>query len=146
MNELLKRFLASGCLGKIALGLSSKQVEAIIRPPEDKISKASRRRVVWELDGWTLSFFKGKLDIIALYWKNGGPSLPIEILPNKEGSFEFLKHQDFVNFLLENQIKYEVDKSQSTECLTCLRMKSGVKVYFESQELYSIEIIDPGGG
>jgi hypothetical protein len=141
MDEKIRTFLKCGELGDLALGLSPKEAKEIVGPPEKYERWASRRRRVWEMDDLVLSFFKGKLDIIRLDCKGDELKIPYPSLENKRTTAGYKTYDEFVSFLSENQIEYNSVPFESHANLTAIRLASGIRVYFESMKLYSIEMM-----
>ncbi|MEW6735508.1 MAG: hypothetical protein AB1489_29725 [Acidobacteriota bacterium] len=141
MTDIIKLFLISGCLGKLSLGMPTNLIGEIIGKPAEGELSATRRRKIWEIGNLQLSFFKGKLDIISLFWREGESRLPTQIVESGLAKVESTKYNKFVDILLESGIQFEPDLSESDQSMICIKLRSGVRVYFELQELYSMVIM-----
>ncbi len=138
MNDLICEFLKTGRLGILALGMTYKDVEQSIKGAGENSLKATNTRVVWWLGGIELSFFKGKLDIISVKWKNGNAEIPQELSNFGAIRLPPFDRDELVLFLKANEIEHEKYDRECSENITCIRISSGVQVYFEDKAVQSI--------
>lgn len=137
MDAEILSFLTTGKLIYIEIGMLLKDVIALLNIPSSEMFDATRRRSIWESENLTLSFFKGILDIISVECTGNKIELPPQIL-NREINFSFVSYENFKSFFEENNLFYEVYERECFEERLCLKLSSGILIYFQAGNLSKI--------
>ena len=138
MDDIVIKFLRTGSLQSLVLGMTYKDVLNKIKNADSNSLKATNTRVVWWIKDLELSFFKGKLDIINVKWKDGKSQIPLELLPPDQNGTLVTTQEELLKLLDANNFQYERYVSECRENINCIKLESGIQVYFENNFVQSI--------
>jgi hypothetical protein len=136
MSDEVLRFLRSGQLLSLHLGVPASAVRRLLGQPED-MSSAKRRPQLLKYGGLQLGIDRGFVSFIGLYFSKDSP-LPTVLGPTETCSSQMHPHE-LTEILRKNSVGFEKYDSLTFDEQFCLRTEAGVRILFVRNCLESIE-------
>ena len=142
----LSKFIMTGVLGKIAIGDKLSEVRNFLGEPEDfgRFHKGKIRRERYAKKWLEISFFKGKVISIGIYFQKGTMGCSGTII---ELNFDFpiqglSDMKVFLNWLKDENISFHLKHKYEYECCSAYAyiINEATTATFENGQLDSVQI------
>lgn len=137
----LERFLATGNLGDLRLGLPQSEVRRILGEPRD-YSERRNTREIWKYDSLQIAFADDLISFLGLYCEDGVLVLPERLIGEVRVVIEDTSVQAIETLLVSKGFRFSIAKEFTFDDQRGLRMEdSGVCIMFAEDHLNSFQLI-----
>jgi hypothetical protein len=135
----LSEFLRTGRLGALGLGTKRTDLLAFLGEPEAR-SEARKKLETWKYDSLQIALSNDSICLIALYFAEDPCRLPDAVALDGYKPTSSTEVSQFQNYLVSEQIESEIDPALTFDSQLCLRLNSGIHVYFGHGKLESLQL------
>ena len=131
-------YLRSGRLGFLALDIPGEQILKTLHSPDER-TPPSRKLELWKYGNLQVALTDHRVSFIGIYFDGDELKLP-EAFEIKDWPSGKTQKGEFVRKLVSEGVKFEIYPMLTFDNQVCLRLQSGIHVYFMDGLLRSIQL------
>ncbi|HET7112186.1 MAG TPA: hypothetical protein VFI57_01025 [Pyrinomonadaceae bacterium] len=137
---MLERFLATGNLGDVHIGLSKSEVRRILGEPQD-YSPRRKKHEIWKYGSLQIAFTEDVVNFLGLYFDEGVLVLPEQLIGEARVVIENTSLQAVEELLIGKGLHFAVDEELTFDDQRRLLIEeSGASIMFSDAHLVSIQL------